>query len=191
MGGSYLTDPVVFLVQTLFGLYTGVVIIRLLLQLVRADFYNPVSQLVVKVTAPVLNPLRRFIPGYAGIDLASLLLAWALKALELALVLLISGFSFHPLGPVVWAIPELVRLLLNLYLIAIIVQAILSWVPSAGYNPASALLHALTAPLLRPLHRLAPPISGIDLTPMIAILGLVLLKMLLLPPLSALTASPF
>ena len=191
MGSSYLSNPAVFLVQTLFGIYTAVVIIRFLLQLVRADFYNPVSQLVVKATAPVLNPLRRIIPGYAGMDLASLLLAWGLQALELALVLLISGLSFHPLGPVVWAIPELVRLVLNIYLIAIIVQAILSWVPTTGYNPASAVLHALTAPVLRPLRRLVPPVSGIDLTPMIAILGLVLLKMLLLPPLVGITASPF
>ncbi len=191
MSDEYLTNPAIFLVQTLFGVYAAVVLIRFLLQLVRADFYNPVSQLVVSVTAPVLNPLRRLIPRYAGIDLASVLLAWALKALELALVLLISGFSFNPLGPIAWAIPELVRLLFNIFLVAIIVQAIMSWVAPANYNPAMAVLHALTAPLLRPLQRLLPPMSGIDFSPMVAILALILLKMLLVPPLAVLTRSPF
>ncbi|MGD2082417.1 MAG: YggT family protein [Chromatiales bacterium] len=191
MGDGYLSTPAVFLVQVIFGLYVALVMIRFLLQLVRADFYNPVSQFVVKVTSPALNPLRRVIPGYAGVDFASLLLAWILKAIELSLVLAISGFSFSVLGPLVWAIPELVTLVVNIVLIAIVIQAILSWVSPGGYNPAAVVLHSLSEPVLRPVRRLIPPISGIDVSPMIAILGLILLKMLLLPPLKHLTSSPF
>ncbi|MGD8309122.1 MAG: YggT family protein [Chromatiales bacterium] len=191
MGDGYLSTPAVFLVQVIFGLYVALVMIRFLLQLVRADFYNPVSQFVVKVTSPALNPLRRVIPGYAGVDFASLLLAWVLKAIELSLVLAISGFSFSVLGPLVWAIPELVTLVVNIVLIAIVIQAILSWVSPGGYNPAAVVLHSLSEPVLRPVRRLIPPISGIDVSPMIAILGLILLKMLLLPPLKHLTSSPF
>jgi YggT family protein len=191
MGEGYLATPAVFLIQVVFGLYTAVVMIRFFLQLVRADFYNPVSQFVVKITSPVLNPLRRAIPGYGGIDFASLLLAWLLKAVELSLVLAVSGFSFSLLGALVWAIPELIALAINIFLIAIVIQVILSWVNPGGYNPAAIVLHALSAPVLRPVSRVLPPISGIDLSPMLAILGLVLLKMLLLPPLKLLTSSPF
>ena len=87
--------------------------------------------------------------------------------------------------------PELVALVINVFLIAILIQVILSWVNPGGYNPAAALVHSLTAPLLRPAQRAIPPIAGLDLSPMVVMIGLVLLKMLLLPPLQTLTASPF
>lgn len=191
LDSSYLTNPAVFLVQVVFGLYVLVVMLRFLLQLLRADFYNPVSQLVVKVTTPVLRPLRRVIPGAWGLDLASLLLAWVLTAIELALMAGLVGIGFHPLAPLAWAIAELVALVLNIFLFAIVVQAILSWVSPGRYSPASAVLDSLTTPLLRPLRRVIPPVSALDLTPMAAAFGLVLLKMLLLPPLDALTRNPF
>ena len=103
MSDSYLTNPVVFLVQTLFGLYTAVVVIRFLLQLTKADFYNPISQFVVKVTTPALRPLRRIIPGYRGVDLSSLALAWLLKSAELALLTVILGLGRNPLGALAWS----------------------------------------------------------------------------------------
>jgi YggT family protein len=191
MDNSYLTNPIVFLIQVLFGLYTAVVVVRFLLQLTRADFYNPVSQLIVKLTSPVLNPLRRIVPGYGGVDFASVLLAWGLKSLELALILLVSGFSFQALGPLLWAWPELIGLVFTIFIVAILIRAILSWLGPQGYNPAEALLRSLTRPVLHPIQRVVPPVSGLDLSPMVAIIGLMLLKMLLLPPLQALTASPF
>jgi YggT family protein len=191
LDSSYLTNPAVFLVQAVFGLYVLVVILRFLLQLLRADFYNPVSQFVVKLTTPVLRPLRRVIPGVWGLDLSSLLVAWVLTAVELALMAMLLGGDFHPLAPLAWAIAELVALVLNIFLFAIVVQAILSWVSPARYSPASAVLDSLTAPVLRPLRRVIPPISALDFAPMAAAIGLVLLKMLVLPPLDALTRNPF
>jgi YggT family protein len=190
MDGSYLTNPAVFLIQTLFGLYVLVVMLRFLLQLTRADFYNPISQFVVKVTSPVLRPLRQIIPGVAGIDLASLVLAWLLKSVELMLVLMVLGLG-GALSALLWAIPELVDLVINILLVAIVIQVILSWISPGGYNPAGQLLYALTEPLLRPARSLLPPISGLDLSPMLVMIGLVLLKMLLLPPLKLVTGSPF
>ena len=190
MDNSYLTNPAVFLIQTIFGLYVLVVVLRFLLQVTRADFYNPVSQFVVKVTSPVLRPLRRIIPGVAGIDLASLVLAWLLKSLELMLVVTVVGAG-GALGALLWAIPELVDLVINILLVAIFVQVVLSWVNPGGYNPAAQLLDALTQPLLRPARTLLPAIGGLDLSPMLVVIGLVLLKMLLLPPLKLLTGSPF
>ena len=106
MGSSYLTNPLVFLIQVLFGAYILVVMLRFLLQLVRADFYNPVSQFVVKVTTPVLTPLRRVIPGVGGLDIASIILMWLLKSVELGLVILITGSSENLLAALAWSIPE-------------------------------------------------------------------------------------
>lgn len=193
MGSSYLTNPLVFLVQVLFGAYILVIMLRFLLQLVRADFYNPVSQFIVKVTTPVLQPMRRVIPGLGGIDLASLILMWLLKSVELMLILSLGGAAGdgHLLSAFAWSIPELAALVINVFLFAILIQVILSWVNPGGYNPAANLIHSLTDPLLRPARRLIPPVGGLDLSPMLVMIGLVLLKMLLLPPLQVLMATPF
>lgn len=191
MGSSYLSNPLVFLIQVLFGLYILVVMLRLLLQLVRADFYNPLSQFIVKITTPVLHPLRRIVPGVKGVDLSSLLLAWILKSLELFLIALALGLGANLLAALIWSIPALVSLTINIFLVALIIQVILSWVNPGGYNPAASLIHALTEPLLGPVRRMIPTTGGLDFSPMLVIIGLVLLKMLLLPPLLLITKSPF
>ncbi len=191
MSGSYLTDPLVFLIRTLFGLYIAVVLIRFLLQWARADFYNPISQFVVRVTAPLLRPLRQIIPGYGGMDLASLVLAWALKAVELALIAGLLGYVGPLLGALAWALPALIELAIDVLLFAVLIRVVLSWVNPDPYNPAVSLLARLTDPILGPAQRLLPTIGGIDLSPMLVMVGLVLLQMLLLPPLKALTGSPF
>lgn len=191
MSGSYLTDPLVFLLRTLFGLYIAVVVIRFLLQWARADFYNPISQFIVRVTSPVLRPLRRVIPSYRGLDVASLVLAWGLMAVQLGLIAGLLGFGGSPLGALMWAIPALLELVIDIFLFAVLIRVILSWLSPDPYNPAVALLRRLTDPLLEPAQRLIPPIGGIDLSPMAVMIGLVLLQMLLVPPLQALTGSPF
>jgi YggT family protein len=127
MGNNYLTDPATFLIQTLFGLYILIVLLRFILQWTHADFYNPISQFIVKATATPLRPLRRLIPGAGGIDLASLVLAWLLKSIELMLVLLLLGVG-NPMGALLWSIPELINLLINIFLFAVLIQVILSWV---------------------------------------------------------------
>lgn len=191
MTEAYFTNPLIFLVKTLFGLYIAIVLIRFLLQWARADFYNPISQFAVKVTSPVLRPLRKLIPGYRGLDLSSLVLAWLLKAAELALLSLLLGLDRNPFAALAWAIPALVGLLISIFLFAILIRVILSWVNPDPFNPAVALLTRLTDPLLIPAQRLVPPISGLDLSPMLVMIGLVLLEMLLLPPLQFLFGSPF
>ena len=191
MTGSYLLDPLVFLIQTLFGLYIAVVALRFLLQWVRADFYNPISQFVVRVTTPVLRPLRRIVPGYGGLDLAALVLIWLLSAVELGLMALVVGLDRSLFGAFGWAIPSMVELFINIFLFAILIRVILSWVNPDPYNPATALLDRLTAPVMRPAQRVIRPIGGIDLSPMLVMIGLVLLNMLLIPPLKWLVASPF
>ncbi len=189
MSGSYLTNPFLFLLQTLFDLYILVVLLRFFLQVVRADFYNPISQFVVKVTSPLLLPMRRVIPPIRGLDTASLVLAWALKTVELLLVFWLTADRFPLLLSLFMAVPELVELTINIFFWAILIQAILSWINPGTYNPASALLYSLTLPLLRPAQRFIPPIGGIDLSPMAVMLALIVLKMLILPPLRGLAMA--
>lgn len=191
MGSSYLTNPVVFLVQVLFGAYILVVMLRFLLQLLKADFYNPISQFIVKLTTPVLRHLRRVIPGLGGLDLASVVLMWVLKTIELALIITLSGLPLSPVMAFAWAVPELIKLCINVFLFSILIQVIFSWVNPGAYNPVTAVINSLTDPIMRPIRRIIPPIGGLDLSPMAAMIGLYLLQMLLLPPILALTGSPF
>jgi YggT family protein len=191
MSGSYLTNPIVFLIQTIFGLYIALVAIRFLLQWARADFYNPISQFVVKLTSPVLRPLRQVIPGYAGMDLAALVLAWLLKSVELGLLVVILGVNASLFGALGWAVPAVIQLFINIFLFAILIRVILSWVNPDPYNPAVSLLTRITDPIMRPAQRMIRPIGGIDLSPMVVIVGLILLEMLIIPPLKWLVGSPF
>lgn len=189
MGTGYTTNPLIFILQFLFEAYVFIILLRFFLQLTHADFYNPLSQFVVKLSSPVLIPMRRIIPGIGGMDVAALVVAWALKTLELLLVILISGKGMLLLWAMLAAIPALLELSLNLFMYALIIQAVLSWLNPGTYNPAAALLNTLTNPILRPVQQLIPPISGIDLSPMVAILGIIVLKMLILPPMNQLVVS--
>lgn len=181
---NYVSNAGIFLVQTLFGLYLLVVMLRLLLQIVRADFYNPLSQFLVKVTNPPLKPLRRSIPGIGGIDMASVVLLFILKIAE---ILVLALFPRYPapelIGLFILSAAELLALLVNVFLFAIIIQAILSWVSPGTYNPVSDLLHKLTEPLLRPARQIIPPISGLDLSPLAVIIVIYLFVLLFVTPL--------
>ena len=184
MGGSYAGNAGVFLIQTLFGLYIGAVMIRFVLAVVRADFYNPISQFLVKVTNPPLVPLRRLIPSVGKLDLASIVLMLVLQMLELFTIGLIKGVSFHPLGLGVLALGELLSLLVQIYFFTILIQVVLSWVSPGGYNPAVALLYSLNEPVLGRARRLLPPIHGFDLSPIVAMIVLQLLTILLIAPIT-------
>ncbi|SCZ61916.1 YggT family protein [Thiohalomonas denitrificans] len=190
---GYLTTPLQFLIGTLFSLYVLAILLRFLLQQLQADFYNPVSQFLVKITNPPLRPLRRLIPGIGGIDVASLVLMFLIQLLAVALVGarvgagylpgLIATGAIQPVGTLIGlTIVELVDLAFNVFIFAVIIQAVLSWVNPGAYSPVSSILHSLTEPVLRPVRRFIPPMSGLDLSPLVAILGLQVLKMLVLPP---------
>ena len=185
MGGEYVNDAGVFLVRTLFGLYILAVVLRFLLQMARADFYNPICQILVKVTNPALRPLRRIIPGFLGIDMAAIALLLLLKTVELLIIQQLSGFSGDAVGLVVLGVAQLIKLVLDLLFFSILIQVILSWInPGTNHNPGIALLHALNEPLMRPAKRVLPPMSGLDLSPLLVIIVLQLLTMLLVAPLN-------
>ena len=171
-----------FLIETLFGLYIGAVLLRFLLQLVRADFYNPIAQFLVTVTNPVLRPLRRVIPGLFGMDLAAVALLLVLEGVKFALLHLMRGLTIAPTALAVMGVVDLLQFTLNVFLVSIFIRVLLSWF-NPYPNPATQLLARLTEPLLRPARRLLPPFSGVDLSPLFAIVLLVLVQMLVLRPL--------
>lgn len=176
--GGYFTDAGVFLVDTLFGLYLLAVLLRFLLQMVRADFSNPIAHFLVVVTNPPLKPLRRLIPGLYGIDLASVVL---LLLIELIYQVVLTTLLGQPLvfgALLVRGVFHLLNLLLNVYLFSILIVVILSWV-SPYPNALSQLLGRLTGPLLRPARRWLPPLGGLDLSPMLVMIAIVLVQMAL------------
>lgn len=179
----------IFLIQTAFGFYILAVILRFLLQCVRADFYNPLVQFLVRITNPPLLPLRRVIPSYRRLDIAAIVLAIALQFVEM---MLLNALAIRPIGIgglLLMTVMELLKLLINIYLWGVVIQAVLSWFNPDPYHPASRLLAQLTEPVLRPARRLLPPISGLDLSPMLVVVALIFISLLLQDLLGLLTGS--
>ncbi len=169
-----------YLLQSLLGVLLFAVLLRLLLQLVRADFYNPVSQLVVKVTNPLLRPLRRLIPPLGRLDSSSVVLALAIQCVTALLVFALAGYPApNPLRLLAWGVIGVCALLVNMYFFAILAMIVLSWVAPHSHHPAIALLHQLTEPVMAPVRRLLPPLGGLDLSPILVFLAINVLEILL------------
>lgn len=163
-----LTDIISFLLQTLLSMYLFAMLLRFLLQLVRADFYNPICQFLVRVTNPLVLPLRRVIPGVRGIDLSSLLLALLLQMLLVALLLYFRHNAIASPGLLLLGgLFGIAGLLLKIYFFAIIAVIVLSWVAPGTRHPAVYLLHQITEPVMAPLRRVLPPLGGLDLSPIL------------------------
>ena len=184
MGGSYLSEAAIFLIDILLGLYLIAILLRFLLQRIKADYYNPVSQLLVTVTNPLMRPLRRWIPGYLGIDWSSILLLLLIQGMELGLIALLrTGHTPAMAGLAVMTFAHLLRLAVYLYLFLILIQVVLSWVNPGAYNPVTVLIYQLTEPLLRPARRAIPPAGGLDWSPLVVLIGLNLILILVVTPL--------
>jgi YggT family protein len=164
-----------FLTGTVFSIYISLVMIRFLLAIVRADFYNPVSQTIVRFTNPPLVLLRRVIPPIGRVDTSAIVLMLLLQFIELWLRFLIMGQA-APIGIiVVFTFFELIKLSIWVFIIALIAQAVLSWINPGAYhfqNPMSAILHDLTGPVLKPIKKMLPSTGMIDFSPMLAIIAL-------------------
>jgi len=186
MGSNYLSDPIIFLLDTVFSFYILAVLIRFLLQWVGGDFYNPISQFLVKITHPVLRVLRRYIPAIGKIDTSSLVLLLVLQMISDSIVLTLKGLSFSFAALALLSFSQLISLLLNVFVFAIFARAILSWLNPGTFNSASNILYSLTEPLLANCRRMVPDLGGIDLSPLIVLVGLQLAKMLIIPPLQQL-----
>ncbi|QWF71076.1 YggT family protein [Methylomonas paludis] len=186
MGANYMTDPLVFLIDTVVSLYILAVVLRFLLQWIRADFYNPISQFLVKITHPPLRILRRFVPAIGRIDTSSLLLAILLQTLANYAILALKGLSISILALLVLSFADLLKILLDVFVYAIFAGAILSWFAPASYSSVAGIIYSLTEPLLSICRRILPDLGAIDLSPLVALVLLQLAKMMILPPLQQL-----
>lgn len=172
------------IISTIVGLYLFCVLLRFIFQTLRADFTNPLSKFLVTITNPPLKLLRRIIPGFGGIDIASLVLAFSVALIKVYTLAPLRGFHLHGLGPnatpgiasgLMWALGAVVDAVIWIFIIAMIIRVILSWVqPQGSYNPLSGVLYSLTDPILRPIRRFIPPIGGFDLSIIPALLVLFL-----------------
>lgn len=183
-----LASIAIYIISTLGTLYVSLVLIRFLAQLVRADYYNPVSKALVKFTNPLLVPLRKIIPGIMGIDFAALVLAILLQAALLQSVYLLGGIGLvNPFMLVLWAIVALLSLLAGMYFWGLIIIMIASWVAQGSNNPALGLLQQIVAPVLAPFRKILPPFGVLDLSPILLFMLLNIARSYLLPALANMT----
>jgi YggT family protein len=178
----------VFLVKTIFSIYLGLVLIRFILQTIKADFYNPISQAIIKITNPLVIPLRKVIPSFRGFDLSTLFLAICLQLLQIFLLTLIAGQLLYVLsinqflGVLIIITGELLSQIIQLYTFFVFITVILSWIPQSGYNPIVTLLTQLTEPLMHPARKFIPAIGGLDFSPIGILIALQLASYLISEP---------
>jgi len=166
-------SAITFVVETLLSLALFVVLARLLLQWTRADFRNPLCQAVVRVTNPLILPLRRVLPPIGKLDTASVIAVLMVAVLDVACIFALHGVGFPP--PLLWlraVLGEIARTLLWTYLSAIFLYALLSLIAPGGYSPLQSVLGTVCEPVLRPIRRLIPAVAGLDLSPLWAIIAI-------------------
>ena len=175
-----LVDILIFILETLGGFYLLFVILRFLLQTVRADFYNPFSQAVVKITNPVLIPLRKIIPGLAGIDLASLVLALLTQLLfgEIVAFIFMQKF-FNPGQILVWGIFGTLMYTSYVYIGCLLVMVVSSFIAPYSTHPIVMLAKQITEPLVRPVQKIIPPVGGFDFSVMFVFMGVYIVQILI------------
>ena len=184
MSGGYFAQAIIFLVKLFFDFYIIALILRYLLTKVRVDSLNPLSALIIKVTNPILKPLRRTIPGYFGIDWASIISLFLVQAIEIILVaLIITGGIPAFSGLTMLTIAYLLRTILYIYLFIIIIQVIISWINPNVYNPITTIMYQISEPILKPIRQFIPSSGGLDFSPLVALIIINLLMILIISPL--------
>ena len=180
---NYPMQSILFLVKTLGDLYVMTFILRFVLQWVRADFYNPLAQFVVRATNPLVVPARRLIPSAGGVDLPTLVVMVLLEAGLIWIMFTLVSITVAPGAFFLYVIMRLISTTLYLYMLSIFLYVILSWVAPGGYHPIGRVLADLNEPLLAPVRRVLPPIAGLDLAPMLVIILIIAARLALpLPP---------
>mgnify|MGYP006184800063 CR=1 FL=1 len=171
-----LNTAAVYVLQTLGSLYLLIVLLRFVLQLVRANFYNPLCQFVVKATQPLLKPLRRIIPSLFGLDMSSLVLALLLQILLFAVILMLNGYQAFTLLLLPWALIGIFSLFLKIIFWSMIISVILSWVAPGSRSPGAELVSQITEPVLAPFRRWVPNLGGLDISPIFAFIAIQLIQ---------------
>lgn len=179
---STLAEIAIYVIRTIGSLYLLLIVLRFLFQLVRADFYNPISQTIAKATNPLLLPLRKAIPGFYGIDFASLVLALLVQALVIQLIFLVAGHGLvGPLYLLVWSLVGVLTTFTNIYFWGLIIVIVASWIAPYSSNPALVLVRQIIEPAMAPLRKIIPPLGVIDLSPIVAFMILNIFNYYLVP----------
>jgi YggT family protein len=164
-----MTQALIFILKTFTQLYLLLLLLRFWLPVLRADFRNPVAQGVLRLTSPLVIPLRRFVPAIGRVDTATVLVAFTIEYFLILILLVLSRLTTEFIPIALTAIMDLAVLSLNMFFFVIMIKVIMSWVAPVSYNPVTAMLTSLSEPILRPFRRLVPPIGGIDISPVFAI----------------------
>lgn len=168
----------IFIIQTFAQLFLLILLLRFWLPFVGADFRNPIAQGILRITSPLIVPLRRVIPSIGRVDTATVIIAFAAQYLTIVIILAISAASATPLQIAITTALDLLLLTLRLFTFAIIILIIMSWIGPGTYNPATAFIAMLVEPVLRPFRRVIPTIGSVDISPMFVIIGLMALGIL-------------
>ncbi|MBJ2211491.1 MULTISPECIES: YggT family protein [Pseudomonas] len=185
-----INDAAIFIIQTLGSLYLLIVLMRFILQLVRANFYNPLCQFVVKATQPLLKPLRRVIPSLFGLDMSSLVLALLLQILLFVVILMLNGYQAFTVLLLPWGLIGIFSLFLKIIFWSMIISVILSWVAPGSRSPGAELVYQITEPVLAPFRRLIPNLGGLDISPIFAFIVIQLLQSWVIPRLAYFAYMP-
>jgi|TARA_B110000902_G_scaffold264772_1_gene347121 YggT family protein len=177
---SALIEISAYLIKTVTSFYIGLVIIRFLLQVAKADFYNPISQFVVKATNPGLLPLRKIIPGLWGLDIASVVLAIIIQMFAIHAILLLAGYGFgSPVNTLIWSLIAVAATATKFLFFSIIISIVFSWLAPSSSHPALTLLHQINEPILGPVRRLLPAMGGLDFSPILVFILLNIVDILI------------
>ena len=168
-----------FIIQAFAQLYLLVLLLRLWLPWFRADFRNPIAQAILRLTSPLVVPVRRIIPPIGRLDTATVIIAVAIQYLTILVLLALQKASAGIAPIALTAVIDLALLSVKLFIFAIIIGIVLSWIAPHTYNPAIAFIRSISDPLLRPFRRIIPPMGGLDISPVFAIILLGALSVLL------------
>jgi len=180
---GYFANAGQIVIQFVFGALIALIVLRVLLQWVRANFYNPICQFVYKATNPVLMPLRKVIPAWRNLDIAGIALAWLVTALKLVLLYATVGQTLGVLGLAVLALSDLIDFVLLLYIVLVLARVVISFAGADSYHPIVPPILQLTEPVMKPFRRLLPNVGGLDFSPVVVLLAITLARVLIAKPL--------
>ncbi|MBB1486440.1 YggT family protein [Oceanospirillum sediminis] len=189
--GQSVGNAGVYLISTLVSLYLFIVVLRFILQFSKADFYNPISQAVAKLTSPVVRPFQTIIRPMGRIDLATLIVAFIIKVLGLVAVLQIAGAGMPPVfNLLMGGLTGVISTLLDIYFFALLISIILSWVAPQSGHPGAMLIYQITEPVMAPVRNILPSMGGLDLSPIFVFIGINVLEILVVGPLAQMSGLP-
>lgn len=171
---SNLAAAGVFVIQTIAGIYLFIVMLRFLMQVSGADFYNPICQAIVKMTNPPIQPLKRLLPPLRGVDFATLTVGLVVQLITISLIMMIEGYLFHP-SFLAWAMLGIFSTILDIYFFALIILVIASWIAPFTSHPALALVRQITEPICAPARKLLPPMGGLDFSIILVFMTIILI----------------